>query len=268
MKIACSTSIYKKKSLDEALKNVSGLGFKYVDLIAISNFGHIEPEALVRNFDKESENVRRLLDKYDLTPAAMNFAVPHPHQRDEENRTKRLERTEAAARLMKLLGIGTASFYPGYKADYRPWEDVLSDSVKSYKEMIEIGKKYGVTLTVELHAETPFQTIEQCTRLFLEMPKLFITLDISHFVCQNIDIRLTEPFMARVMNAHVRNAAPGRMQEHFPKGTVDFDWWINKLKDKYGYDGNLTVEYLQSDNENFEPDILLTRKKIEEILGH
>jgi sugar phosphate isomerase/epimerase len=63
---------------------------------------------------------------------------------------------------------------------------------------------------------------------------------------QGIDLHETEWLMRNARLVHLRDAAPGRLQTPFGAGAVDFDWVLQALKE-HGYRGNLSIEYLETD---------------------
>ncbi len=243
MAVACSTSAFKG-SLADALGEVEGLGFAHVDLIAIPGWNHIVPADLADDWDAVAGQVEALLERHGLAPVAMNMAVAHPHRRDdEETNAQRLREVEAIARLMNRLGVEVASFYPGYKAEDRAWDEVLGDTAATVREMLSVAGAAGVTLAVELHYNTPFETVEQGQGLLAAVPELQVAYDPSHFAMQEIGLRETEPFLDRTAHVHLRDAGPGKMQMPFGAGTVDFDWIVDALAER-GYAGHCSIEYL------------------------
>jgi sugar phosphate isomerase/epimerase len=264
MAIACSTSAFKVQ-LAEALKEVAELGFDYVDLIAIPGWDHVQPEALADDFESVAGEVERLLQENDLTPVAVNMAVPHTHQRDEETNIERLRQVRGVARLMERLDVDVASFYPGYKAEDRPWDEVLADSATTMREMLGVAAEIGVTLAVELHYNTPFETVEQCTRLLEAVPELPVAYDPSHFAMQGLDLDDTSLLMERAAHVHLRDAAPDEMFVPLGRGTVDFDRLIEMLQER-GYTGHYSIEYLGL-HEGAREEIVKLRNRVAAHLG-
>ncbi len=243
MAIACSTSAFKQP-LEAALGRVAGMGFQEVDVLAIGAWPHVDASRLAEQFEAERERVSAALEAAGLTPIAMNFAVGHLHRRDDaEANARRLEQVEALTRLMRELGVEVASFYPGYRADDRPWPDVLRDEVTTIREMLEIAERAGVTLTVEPHFNTPFQTIEQVSGLLEALPELRIAYDPSHFAMQGLTLEQVESLLDRAAHVHLRDAAPQKLQAPFGSGTVDFEGLLAALR-RRGYAGHFSIEYL------------------------
>lgn len=265
MKIACSTSAFKMP-INEALDRVHELGFEYVDLICIPGFGHIMPKELVDDFDGQIQSIEAMLKKSQLTPVAINTSLGHLHQRpDAETIEQRKKEAAAVCKLMNHFGIKVGSFYPGYRAEDRDWEEVLKDTAQSIHEILEVAEAHGVTLGVELHFATPFETIEQGTRLLDVVPELKVVFDPSHYAMQKIPMPETAPFLDRLAHVHLRDAAPDKMTECVGKGTVDFEWIIGALKDR-NYEGDLSLEYLpKMEGGNPEEELVKLKKKLEEI---
>jgi sugar phosphate isomerase/epimerase len=264
MAIACSTSAFKT-DFDTALGQVRELGFSHADLICIPQWGHVSLPALVEDYDSEAGRVRSLLETHEITPVGLNCGLPATYDRSEQSRNDRLAQVRAAARLMNQLDVKVASFYPGYKVEDRPWSEVMRDAATSMREMIEIGDQADVTFAIELHAHTPFETVEQCTALLEEVPQLKVAYDPSHFALQQIPLAQTAPFLQRSVHVHIRDAGPDKMQMPFGQGTVDLAWLIRTLKSCH-YQGHYSIEYLPNLPEPVGQSITRTRDAIAELL--
>jgi sugar phosphate isomerase/epimerase len=261
MAILCSTSAFKG-SLEEALDRTAALGFGEVDLIAIPSWNHVVPAALADGFAAEAERIESLLRRRGLRARAMNLAVRNLHERSDAGRNaQRRAEVEAVARLMRRLDVGVCSFYPGYLAAGRPWEDILCDELASVGEILDIGRSAGVTFAVEPHAQTPFQTVDEVRRLLAAAPGLPVAYDPSHFVMQGLDLRTTEEFLDRTVHVHLRDAAPGAMQAPWGAGGVDLDWLLGAL-DRRVYRGHFSIEYLPG-----LPDVESQIRRVRECLA-
>lgn len=266
MSLACSTSAFRTP-LAEALAEVRGLGFQYVDLICIPGWDHVQPPELARDAPAVADRVAALLEQNGLTPVACNVGLANLHQRSEEVDAQRMREAEGMAQLMRRLGIGIASFYPGYKVDAAQWEDAFARWVHTWRGLEAVADEAGVTFVVELHKDTVFETMAQCRRLLEALPELRIAYDPSHFVMQGLDVRETAPLLARAAHVHLRDAAINTMYERTGRGTVDFDWLFDALRDM-GYEGHVSIECLPGgDAQAVRDDILKLKAIVEERLG-
>ena len=235
-----------KNSVDDALAAIAGMGFDSVDVIAIPGWGLVDPAALGTDPEPQIDRLASALEKHSLTAIGVNAAVPNIYQRDDAAvNEQRLAQVEGICALMKRLKIPVASFFPGgnWPAQEMAWEKVLESEVVTLKEMLAIGRTHGVALTVEPHANTPFEKLEQVKRLLDALPELRVAYDPSHFAMQGLELAETAFILDRASHVHVRDAGPGVMQMPVGEGTVDFAWLAGKLRGS-AYAGAVSVEYL------------------------
>jgi sugar phosphate isomerase/epimerase len=262
MSIACSTSIRCGSSLEDALATISKLGLEKIDILTIDGWVHVDTQELADNWGSAIARVDGLLKQYGLTPIATNSGVsPQLHHRSEEINAQRLKEIEALVRFMKHYEIEVAAIQPRAADAERPWEEVLADCVETLREQKSAGEKAGVTFALELHVNSPFETLEQARRFCEAMPDMPLVYDPSHFVMQGFDIRETGFLMDRAAHVHLRDAGPGKLQTHFGEGAVDFDWLFGALKDR-GYQGHFSIEYLQSEEIDVLDDVVKARDAI------
>jgi len=265
MTVACSTSAFKS-GLPEALAGVAGFGFGAVDLIAIPQWGHVVAGEVAADFDGQANLIEGLLAQHGLRPVAMNMAVGHLHQRDEATLHQRLADARILTRLMARLGIPVGSFYPGYLVADRPWDDVLADTVASYAELHAIACEAGVRLVVELHKNTPFETVEQSQRLLDAAPELGIAFDPSHFAMQGYTLAEVEPLLPRTVHLHLRGAAQDRMQAPVAETEFDLAGLCTRLRE-LGYTGDVSLEYLPGFEGDLGHELRTLKALAESILG-
>ena len=262
MPLACSTSAFRTP-LDEALALVREMGFTNVDLICIPGWDHVQPRELAEDAAGVSEAVAALLEQDGLTPVACNVGLSALYNRDAEVAAQRLRETRGVAQLMSRLGVGIASFYPGYKVDADQWEDAFAAWQLTWQEMAAVAAESGLEFVVELHKDTVLEALPQCARLFDALPDVRIAYDPSHFVMQGIDLRETMPLVERASHVHLRDAATDKMYEHTGEGNVDFDWVLGALAD-VGYAGHVSIECLPGGEPAVLRDDILKLKAIVE----
>ncbi len=245
MKIACSMSAFKG-SIDNALERIAAMGFRYVDIIAIPGWDLVDAQALAERFEEALPPLEAALSRHGLQAVAMNAAVPSLYERDDPDANRgRLAQVAGICRLMQRLDIPVASFFPGgnWPAQEMAWETVATQEAETLREMLDVGNRYGVTLTLEPHANTPFENLQQVSRLLETLPELRVAYDPSHFAMQSIPLERTASILARASHIHVRDAGPGEMQRPVGEGTVDFRWILETARAQ-GYEGGVSIEYL------------------------
>jgi sugar phosphate isomerase/epimerase len=265
MALACSLSAFKT-DFSQALDSARELGFRHVDLICIPGWNHIVPAELADEFDSVAEQVEQLLSENNLEPVAMNCGLPATYMRDAETCEERDRQVDALARLAQRLGVQVASFYPGYKVEDRPWQDVLADSAESCREIVGAGEQHDVLFAIELHYDTPVQTLEQCHWLLEEVPELMVAYDPSHFAMQGIDLRNTAGLLDRSVHMHLRDAAPEQMCVPVGEGTVDFGWLVDAMGHR-AYDGHWSIEYLPGAVDDVRAEVRKLKDLVQPMLG-
>ena len=265
MALACSLSAFRT-TLDEGLAEVARLGFEHVDLIAIPQWDHVGPAALGRDADAEADRTAALLERYGLTPVAMNVGVPALYDRSDEASEERTRQVDGVARFMNRLGIGIASFYPGYKVEDRPEWEVIADMAETLHGMLAVAGSTGVTFAVEPHFATPLESLQGSLALLAALPGLGVAYDPSHFAMQEIPLEDTAPLLDRTVHVHLRDAAPGRMQEEFGRGTVDFEWLLGALRER-GYGGHCSLELLPTDDDDASERVAAAARALRPLVG-
>jgi sugar phosphate isomerase/epimerase len=241
---------------------VHNLGFRNVDILTIDGWAHLNTQDLTDNYANTRERVDALIQQYQLTPIATNSGVSAQlHHRSPELNQRRRDETMALVKWLNSYNVGIAAIQPRNGDSERPWREVLEDCVETLREQKQIGDANGVRFALELHVNSPFETMEQARRFCDAMPEMPLVYDPTHFVMQGINIRETAWLMERAIHVHLRDAARGKIQEQFGQGAVDFDWVLGTLKDR-GYQGHFSIEYLEDKNIDVLEDARRTRDAI------
>ncbi|AZN38260.1 sugar phosphate isomerase/epimerase family protein [Paenibacillus albus] len=262
MTIACSTSIRCGSSLHVALQTVAELGFHAVDLLAIDGWVHVNPSDLASDWEGTLSRLDEQLTAHGLVPLALNTGTgPQLHDRSNAACARRQAEIAALIRLMQRYGVQLAAIQPRNNDVSRPWSLVLADCVATLREYDAAARTAGVEFALELHINSPFETLEQARALVAAMPEVKLVYDPSHFVMQGIDIRETEWLMEHAVHVHVRDAARDRMQTHLGEGDVDLDWMLGTLA-RRGYRGHFSIEYLEDGEMDVLGDVIGVRDAI------
>jgi sugar phosphate isomerase/epimerase len=246
MAIACSTSIKCGSPLETALSEIQRLGIPKVDLLTIGTWAHVNVIDFAADVDGTIDRVEALVRRHGLTPVAMNTGTSVPlHDRSPEAGARRRAEVAAFVAMMKRFGVKVAAIQPLGRDRKRPGEDVLRDCAATLREQLDTAAAAGVAFAVELHVNSPFESVAEAKRLIELLPDVPLVYDPTHFVMQGTDVRETGWLMDRATHAHLRDAARGKLQAPLGEGDVDFDWVLGALKDR-GFAGNISIEYLET----------------------
>jgi len=245
MEVMCSTSVRTRCDLEEALRFISSLGYDKADVVMVDGWVHINPTDLVKDFKGTIARVEWLFSRYGVYPWSCDMGTSMQlHERSAELDAQRVRETKAVVDFCRYFGIKIAGIQPKAKIWDGVWEEYVDRCVQSVREMKEVGDASGVNMIVELHVNSPFETLDQCAYLAEKIPDLQYAYDASHFVMQGYDIRETEWILRKAAHIHLRDSAKGRMQTPFGEGTMDFDWLLGKLRE-IGYGAHFSLEFLE-----------------------
>lgn len=260
--ILCSSTVRSNKKFADAMADISTAGFTDIDLLTINTWAHINPADMALNFDDVVADAEAVLSKNSLKMHALNVGVnKHLYDRNPESVKSNLKEIDAVCRFMNHFSVKKAALQPMGKDPSRNPDEVLTDCIKSLSELLECADKYGVIIGLELHANSPFETVEAMKRLFTELPDVKVIYDPTHIICMGYSLQECEFIMDKVSHVHIRNASKGNFQRKLEEGEADFEWIIKTLKQK-GYAGDYSIEALDNDDYDVLEEALRYREML------
>jgi len=264
--ILCSSSTCTADTFENAMSKISAAGFKDIDLLAINTWAHINPAVLAADYDNTVAHAEAVLKKNNLTMRAMNIGLSKQmHDRSKESVAGNLKELEALCKFMNYFGAANAALQPLQKDPSRSAEDVLKDSVDSLEEYYECTRKYGIALGLELHVNSPFESLEAAKYVYERIPGATIVFDPTHYISMGLKLEDSEFVIDKAVHVHIRDAGPGQLQARMGEGTVDFEWIVSKLKAR-GYNGHFSIEYLHNNDWDALTEAVKLREKLNELM--
>ncbi len=248
MDLSCMSFSFPKLSLEQAIRLIAMLEFRYVDLGAHLDGTHLQPDRIEADPRGEAERMRRALDDAGLVASFVFPTFGHGFRDRPVNApdpaTRAANRRRFATLVEFATGVGARGFtlLPGVV-----WEELGPDrsfelAREGLAELVALGREAGLAVTVEPHLESVVEEPERALALAEAVPGLGFTLDYSHFLAAGLPPERVHPLLRRTAHFHARQAAPGRLQAPHDEGTLDFADLVRRLRDA-GYDGHLCVEY-------------------------
>ncbi len=238
-RLGCSSLCQSKEPLDKALETIAGIGFKYVDLSALSWAPHLSVDALVKDFDAESERVAAALARHGLT--ACNLTYDPFGDGGFDDYVKRFEALARFAGQRKIRLINLMA--PAAKSD----RDL---AVARLRQLAAIARRHGVLLSVETHVNQLTERPADAKWLCAQVPGLGLTLDPSHYYAGPNQGRPFDDLYPLVLGTGLRAGGMSWAEIHQPwgEGVIDFAEVVSKLE-RAGYGGCYVAEYIQGFNE-------------------
>jgi len=261
-KLACADFSFPLLSHDAAVRLISLLGLRGVDIGLFAGRSHLRPEKELNRAEKNGASLRRRLKEQGLVAADIflqvhdnftDFAVNHPEvKRREFARGQFLKALDYAA----AAGSDHVSILPGVTFPDESRESSLARSAEELAWRVDRAASMRLTVGIEPHVGSIVDTPGRAMKLAGMVPGLGFTLDYAHFTRAGIPDADIEPMCARATHFHARCARKGRLQSSFKENTIHFGRVLEALN-KNRFRGWIAVEYVWIDWEHCnEVDVL------------
>lgn len=230
------TNSYHGFTLEQALRGISGAGFKFVELSAVLGW----TEHVMAYMSKEQKNhAKSLLDKYGLTPITLSG---HCNLMDETRLADFEKNIELAAEFnCKYIVSSTGEAHSAKN-------EVLTDEglVKNIQKLVPTLEKKGITMVLEIHGE--YNTGEKLFALTqkIDSPLVSINYDTANVVyfggkLPTDDIKTCA---SGVRYVHLKDKKGPQKEWNFPgvgNGDLPLAQFMEYM-DQVGYEGPYSVE--------------------------
>jgi sugar phosphate isomerase/epimerase len=255
VKIACSTTVFSTRSLEEALSGIAARGYKYVDLLMMENWAHINPSSLVDDLDACSDHILELLKENSLEPVALNTHgsadLASSDMADiKQNRREGMALVDFAER----IGAPVLVAQPGSAANSAGFESAMAASVAVLTDIAEYSHSRGIVLAIEAHSGSLAEKYNDALRMVATVPHLKIAYDPSHCIMMDLDMTDSLALLEYTAHIHLRNAVSGNFQAPMSDGILDFKWILDSI-DSAVYRGAISIEYLDNRGEEILDDV-------------
>jgi sugar phosphate isomerase/epimerase len=236
---ACSSLCQCKQPTDVALKVIADMGYRWVDLSALSWAPHISMPDLMKDFDKEAERIEGLLATCKLRVSNLTFDAIETKPFDEyEEQWRALVRLAARldARLINIMA-------PSAKCD-------RADQIEKLRVLQKIASESNVGFTIETHCNQITELPADAKWACEQVPGMGLTLDPSHYYAGPNQGKPFDELYPLTMGTGFRAGGMSwkTIQSPWGTGPIDFDEIVRKLE-AGGYDGFYVAEYIEGFND-------------------
>lgn len=255
LKLSCADFSFPLLPHDAALKLISLLGLRGVDIGLFAGRSHLRPETELRNPGKKGAALGRRLAAHGLAAADIflqvhdNFtdiAINHPRAERRKFAREQFSRTLDYA---AAAGSKHVTILPGvaFKAESRAKS--LARAADELSWRVDRAAGMNLAVAVEPHIGSIADTPERAMQLAALVPGVGFTLDYAHFTRVGFADHVIEPMAARATHFHARCARKGRLQSSFKENTIDFHRAVAALN-RSNFKGWLALEYVWIDWEH------------------
>lgn len=261
-KLSCADFSFPLLSHEAAVRVISLLGLRGVDIGLFAGRSHLRPEKELNRPEKNGASLRQRLKREGLAASDIflqvhdnfaDFAVNHPEAKRREF---------ARRQFLKTLDYATAAesdhvtILPGVTFPGEPRETSLARAAEELAWRVEQAASNKLTVGIEPHVGSIVDAPRRAMDLAGRVPGLGFTLDYAHFTRAGIPDADIEPLCERATHFHARCARKDRLQSSFKNNTIDFAGVLKAL-DKHRFRGWIALEYVWIDWEHCnEVDVL------------
>lgn len=235
MRVAGSSLLYSRLSLEEACGRLAELGFDALDVAMQEGWAHVDPSAAADDVDAAIERIEAACESAGLDLVALNVNAGDVPLETE------VDRVDAVVDLAGALGVDVVTL-PAASTD-----TALSADLERFQALVDIAADRDVALTVETHWGTHTEDPAVAAEYADAVPGLGYTLDPGHYVIRDEGDDPWADLLKHVEHVHVRQAGTGweEIQQPVEDGHLDVESFVQTLRD-VGYDGAVIIEYIDS----------------------
>lgn len=267
MKLSVTSWSFPACNLSESWNIAKALGINHMDL-GLLHGASLQKNQILKDPEAAADDIKKL----EISAPNLYWLFGEtPHDRPLSDAGALIQNTQdgqSVLQFAKALGIPTLFVLPGVSAPGFSEAELLDNSAKALRALVEMGKQYGITVSVEPHVGGLLKCPQTCLAFLSEVPGLKLTLDYAHFVCMGFTQDAIDPLARHAAHVHMRQARPGALQAKMAQGTLDFVAMVETLR-AADYDGYLSIEYVHQDYMNtLFDDVLSETIKMRDLLRH
>lgn len=235
MRIAGSSLLYSRLSLEDACRRLGKLDFDAVDVAMQEGWAHVDPSTVATDVDAAVDRIEGACASAGTDPVALNVNVGDVPLDTE------IDRIDAIVDLAEVLGVDVVTL-PAAST-----ESPLAEDLDRFRALVDVAADRDVMLTVETHWGTHTEDPAVATEYADAVPGLGYTLNPGHYVIRDEGEDPWAILLDDVEHVHLRQAGTGwaEIQQSVEDGRLDVESFVGMLQDS-GYDGAVTVEYIDS----------------------
>jgi len=261
MLLSFSSNAFKKFSLDNAIREISKIGYKGVEILC--DIPHAYPPQFS---EEQAKKIKNLISDLNIRISNLNaftlYAIGnvyHPSWIEADNKLReiRVKHTVDCIYLARKLGAKNLSTEPGGPINRQKTALESSALLKIFtdglKKVTHIAEENSVKILVEPEPSLLIENSQQFIQLMKIICSDYIKLnfDIGHFYCVKEDPSETiVKLIDYIEHFHLSDISSNRVHYHLIPGigSIDFEKIFDTIK-KIGYKGFVTVElYPYQDN--------------------
>ncbi len=264
MLLSFSSNAFKKFSLDNAIREISKIGYKGVEILC--DIPHAYPPQFS---EEQAKKIKNLISDLNIGISNLNaftlYAIGnvyHPSWIEADNKLReiRVKHTVDCIYLARKLGAKNLSTEPGGPINRQKTALESSTLLKIFADGLKKVKHIAEENSVKILVEPEPSLLIENSQQFIQLMKITcsdyikLNFDIGHFYCVKEDPSETiVKLIDYIEHFHLSDISSNRVHYHLIPGigSIDFEKIFDTIK-KIGYKGFVTVELYPYQNNPIE----------------
>jgi sugar phosphate isomerase/epimerase len=264
MLLSFSSNAFKKFSLDNAIREISKIGYKGVEILC--DIPHAYPPQFS---EEQAKKIKNLISDLNIGISNLNaftlYAIGnvyHPSWIEADNKLReiRVKHTVDCIYLARKLGAKNLSTEPGGPINRQKTALESSTLLKIFADGLKKVKHIAEENSVKILVEPEPSLLIENSQQFIQLMKITcsdyikLNFDIGHFYCVKEDPSETIlKLIDYIEHFHLSDISSNRVHYHLIPGigSIDFEKIFDTIK-KIGYKGFVTVELYPYQNNPIE----------------
>jgi len=248
LKLACSDFTYPDLPHDQALRLISMLGIKGVDIGLFEDRSHLWPSREFKSVRGSARRLKKRLDSHGLVAAdiflqlaldyesrAVNHPSPHRRRHARDAFLKALDYTaECSCKHLTAL--------PGAHFATESRRDSLARAADELAWRVERALAYRIIFAIEPHTGSFADTPKRAQQLVREVPGLTLTLDYAHMYPRGYSDAQIEVLIQHSSHFHARFVNNRSGTCGLEDNTLNWKR-VFRVMERAGYRGWIELEY-------------------------
>ena len=264
MLLSFSSNAFKKFSLENAIREISKIGYKGVEILC--DIPHAYPPQFS---EEQAKKIKNLISDLNIGISNLNaftlYAIGnvyHPSWIEADNKLReiRVKHTVDCIYLAMKLGAKNLSTEPGGPINRQKTALESSTLLKIFADGLKKVKHIAEENSVKILVEPEPSLLIENSQQFIQLMKIIcsdyikLNFDIGHFYCVKEDPSETIlKLIDYIEHFHLSDISSNRVHYHLIPGigSIDFEKIFDTIK-KIGYKGFVTVELYPYQNNPIE----------------
>jgi sugar phosphate isomerase/epimerase len=248
IKFGCCSFNFIGLDLEESLRLISGMGFRYADIGVMDADSHVnqlqaasQPQVVGTQLRELAQKLEINLNEFFAVEVFIDGQAIRPNHPDPQLRQRALDAFARLCQCAAVAGCASVMGVPGSPEEGLEDQHGWALAVEMLTKMVQIAQDEGLAFHIEPHTGSIVQTPELALRLAQQVDGLKFTLDYAHFLSLDIPQEAVKPLQAYAGVLHGKPCTQGIGKTLVHEMGIDFKTILAELLE-LNWDGIISME--------------------------